>query len=385
MKIALFISNAGRNSGGPEMYEAELVRALSRIDRENDYHLYCAHPRGPEVVGVRQENFQYHVLQPSARAISMSTSLPLALRKLKPDAVHATFVPPLFAPDNMAYTLPCTSVWQCPEFFPPLIRLRLQLMCGIGVRRSKLVLCISEHVRDYLRERFGLPEDRLTYVPLGASMEFRPMSEAERRPVVVEKYGLDSPYFLFSGRWEARKNVLRLLVAFSQFKREDKNGVKLAFTGARTWAAREADELIRQLGIGEHIVDLGKTPMSDLPALYNGALAIMYPSLWESFGLVIVEAMRCGVPVLTSNVAAMSEVAGDAGILVNPRNVQQMAEAMAQLSRDKDLRLHLGEAGLERAKEFSWERTARLSLTAYEKIASLREDARGMHAVGSSH
>jgi glycosyltransferase involved in cell wall biosynthesis len=285
--------------------------------------------------------------------------------------VHSTFVPPPFVPKNMAYTLPCTSVWQCPEFFPALIRLRLQALCGIGVRRSKMVLCISHHVREFLMDRFNVPEERLPYVPLGASQSFRPMSLEERKPIVEEKYGLKSPYFLFSGRWEARKNVLRLLVAFSQFKQTDKNDVKLAFTGARTWASKEADELIRQLAIEPHVVDLGKTPMDELPALYSGALAITYPSLWESFGLVIVEAMRCGVPVLTSNVSAMPEIAGDAGVLVNPRNVQQMAEAMAQLSQDADLRKHLGEVGIERASEFSWDRTARLSLEAYKRIAML--------------
>ncbi len=371
MKIALFLSNAGRNSGGPEVYETELVRALAKIDSQNDYHLYCASAGGPAATGVKQDNFQHHVLTPSIRAISMSVTLPLQLRRLKADAVHSMIFPPPLVPQNMAYTLPCTSVWHCPDYYPALIRYRLQALCGIGVRGARMVLCISRHVFDYLRDEMKVPEERLAYVPLAASPSFRPLSEAARRPLVVEKYGLTFPYFLFSGRWEARKNIFRLLVAFSQFKRETRNDVKLVFTGARTWASGEADELIRQLGVGDDIVDLGKTPVSDLPALYGGSLAVVYPSLWESFGLVIVEAMRCGAPVLTSNVSAMPEIAGEAGILVNPRNVQQMAEAMTQLSGDAALRQHLSDAGIERSKEFSWEKTAKLSLETYRKISSL--------------
>lgn len=371
MKIALFLSNAGRNSGGPEVYETELVRGLAKIDQKNEYHLYCASERAPVTVGLTQDNFRFHILQPSARVVSMTTTLPMELRRLKADVVHSTFFPPAFVPDNMAYTVPCTSVWQCPEYYPALIRLRLRLLCGIGVRQSRQILCISHHVAEYLRDELGVPQEKLVYTPLAASPAFRPMTETERSPVVREKYKLDFPYFLFSGRWEARKNIIRLLVAFSQFKRETRNDVKLVFTGARNWASKEADELIRQLRIADDVVDLGKTPVADLPALYGGSLAVVYPSLWESFGLVIVEAMGCGVPVLTSNISSMPEIAGNAGVLVNPRNVQQMAEAMVQLSKDAALRQYLSEAGLERAKEFSWENTARLSLETYQRIASL--------------
>jgi glycosyltransferase involved in cell wall biosynthesis len=371
VKIALFLANAGRNSGGPEIYESQLVRQLARIDRENDYHLYCAHPAGPATVGVTQENFTFHVLKPSIRALSMGVTLPLSLHRLKPDVVHCTFVPPLFAPRNMAYTLPCTSVFQCPEVFPLAIRLRLQALCGLGVKAARLVFCISRHVEEYLTARLKVPADRLAYVPLAASEDFRPMTEAERRPVVQEKYGLNEPYFLFSGRWEPRKNVLRTLVAFHHFKRRFPSDVKLAFTGQRTWASRQADDLIRQLGLQSSFVDLGKTPTADLPALYSGAMAILFPSLWESFGLVLVEAMRCGTPVITSNTSAMPEIAGPGGVIVNPESTSNIADAMHRLSLDKGLRDQIGRAGLERGREFTWDRTARLSLDAYRRIVSL--------------
>lgn len=370
MKVALFLANAGKNSGGPEIYDVELMRALARIDQRNEYHAFFLFPGGPAAVGPRPDNVFYHVLQPSSAVVSLAASLPLALSRLQPDAVHSTFVPPALIPPRMAYTLPCTAPFECPQYYPRLIRLRLQALCGLGVHKSQMVMCISEHVREWARRATKLSEDRLPLVPLAANRLFRPMTEADRRPIVKEKYGLDSPYFLFSGRWEERKNLLRLLVAFAQFKRHHKTDYKLALTGQRTWAAREADHLIRQLRIERDVVDLGKSPVSDLPALYSGAAALMYPSLWESFGLPIVEAMSCGTPIVTSKLAAMPETAGKAALLVDPLNIQDMAEAMERLSRDEHLRAELGNEGLKRSREFSWEETARKSLHVYEMLAS---------------
>ena len=370
MKIALFLANAGKNSGGPEVYDVELMRSLARIDKQNEYHAFFLFENGPAAVGPRADNVFYHVLKPSIATLSVSMTLPMALKRLQPDVFHSTFIPPAFVPPRMAYTLPCTAVFECPQYYPLAIRLRLQALCGLGVKKASSLVCISEHVQQWAQETLGLHRDRTPLVPLAANTMFRPMTAEERRPVVEDKYGLKEPYFLFSGRWEERKNLLRLLVAFAQFKRHRKTDYKLALTGKRTWAAREADHLIRQLRLRDDVVDLGKSPLSDLPALYGGARALMYPSLWESFGLPIVEAMSCGTPIVTSKLAAMPETAGKAALLVDPFNIQDIAEAMDRLSQDQGLHQKLSQEGLQRAKEFGWERTARKSLEVYERIAS---------------
>ena len=370
MKIALFLGNAGKNSGGPEVYEMELMRSLAKIDKRNEYHVFFLFPDGPKKVGPPPDNFLYHVLGPGPRAVSLSITLPLALKRLRPDAVHATFIPPLFVPPHMAYTLPCTAVFERPGDYPLPIRLRLRLLCGLGIRHSQSVVCISEHLRNWVKRYTGLPEERLPLVPLGANTAFRPMTEEERRPVVLDKYGLVFPYFLFSGRWESRKNIRRLIQAFAQYKRETSTDFKLVLTGERTWAARNIEELIEELAIQEDVIDLGKSPLADLPAIYGGATALMYPSLWESFGLPIVEAMRCGTPVVTSNVSAMPETAGGAGLLVDPMKTEEIAGAMYRLSHDAGLRQSLRNAGLKRAEYFCWDRTAERSLEVYSHLAS---------------
>jgi glycosyltransferase involved in cell wall biosynthesis len=370
MRVALFFANAGRGGGGPEVYETNLLSSLAAIDKSTDYHVFCLDRRGPGKCHMKQDNIQFHVLRPRIRLLSMFTDLPWALKRFRPDVVHATFIPPPFPIPNLAYTLPCTAPFAKPEFYPMMIRWRLQYFCDLGVRKSRLVFCISRHVREYLRDRFKREEKHLPIVPLAANPAFRPIPALERQAALREKFGLDSPYFLFSGRWEARKNILRILEAFAQFKKNRASDYKLVFTGERTWAARESAEMIERLGIAAGVVDLGKSPLSDLPLLYAGASGVVHPSLWESFGLVLLEAMQSGTPLITSNLSAMPEIAGKAALLVDPYRVEEIAGAMDRIASDANLRRNLSQAGLERSKEFTWERTARESLAAYRYIAS---------------
>lgn len=372
MRIGLFLGSTGSNSGGPERYETELVRSLAAMDKSNEYEIFCLFKRGPDKVAVSQENFRYHTLWPSIRPISMLTSLPLALSRHRLNMLHATFLPPPITPHDYIFTLVCSSMFEHAEFYPLPIRIRLIALMGMAVRKAKLILCISKHIQDVIRERFRLPEERTAVTYLAASRHFLPIPEDECRPFLKERYKIDGPYFLFSGRWERRKNIARILEAFHQFKKESKSQTKLVLTGERTWAAAEAEEVIQRNNMTEEILDLGKSPVDELPYLYAGADALIYPSLWEGFGLPIVEAMQSGTPVLTSNNSSMAEIAGGAAVLVNPLSTSEIANAIHRLASDPQLRQKLRSQGLERAKLFSWEATARSTLAAYEQRAALR-------------
>jgi glycosyltransferase involved in cell wall biosynthesis len=142
-------------------------------------------------------------------------------------------------------------------------------------------------------------------------------------------------------------------------------------TGSRTWAAREADAIIAREKLRQEIIDVGKSPFEELPMLYSGADALIYPSLWEGFGMPIVEAMASGAPVITSNLSSMPEVAGGAALLVDPYSTTEIAEAMSRIVGDAGLRASLRDKGLERAKFFTWERTARRTLAAYRQMTAM--------------
>lgn len=368
MKVGLFVAFAGRNCGGPEVFECEVIRSLVQIEPRNEYHLYCLDGRAPEVIGVQADNVIYHVLQPANRVVSMFTSLPLAVARTQPDVFHGMVIPPPIIPRNLVCMLACSSLFYHPTFFPLPQRLRLKFLLYRAMPRSARVICVSKHVQDAMLDKFDIAQSRLPVIYPGVNKLFRPLPEEEKRKFVRERYGIDHPYFLFSGRWEQRKNVARTLQAFAKFNERSKTGHKLVLSGQRTWASREADQVISQLRLQNAIVDLGKTHVDELPFLYGAADAVLYASLWEGFGLPIVEGMACGTPVITSNLAAMPETAGGAALLVDPHSTESIAEGMQQIAGDSTLRARLSARGLKRASSFTWENTVRKTLDVYEEV-----------------
>jgi glycosyltransferase involved in cell wall biosynthesis len=369
MKIGLFMCFAGRRCGGPEVYEREIVRAMSAIAPQHQYHLYCVDRRAPAVIGLDTDAVVYHLLQPPLRVVSMLTTLPLAMLRTQPDVFHAPVLPPPFCPDNTIISMPCSSLVRHPEFYPPLIRMRLRFLLHRAIPKAAKVICVSHHVRDVVQERFEVPAERLPVIYPGISSMFRPIAANATRIHLEEQYGIRDPYLLVSGRWERRKNLVRTVEAFALFKRRFRTRHKLVLTGGRSWASMEVDRAIRRLGVGDMIRDLGKTPAEDLPFLYGGAAAVIYASLWEGFGLPIVEAMACGTPVVTSNVAAMPETAGGTALLVNPQSTEDIAAAMHRVTADTDFTERLRTQGLQHARRYTWENTARRVLDLYEEIA----------------
>lgn len=369
MKIGLFMAFAGRGAGGPETGEREIVREMWAAAPQHEYHLYCLDRRAPDAIGLKTENVVYHLLEPSFRAVSMLTSLPRAISRTRPDLFHAPAIPPLFFPKNFVMCMPCSSTIRHPEFYPPLIRMRLKFLVHRAIPKADQVICVSEHVREAVHDKFRVPPEQLPVIHPGASRLFRPIDDGEKKAFVEERYGIRSPYFLFSGRWEQRKNVARMLEAFALFKSDSRTEHKLVFTGQRTWASKEADAVIARLQLNGAIVDLGKTPTDELHYLYGAADALVYVSLWEGFGMPIVEAMACGTPVITSNLAAMPETAGNAALLVDPYSVEEIAASMYRIATDADLRAVLRARGLRRASLFTWEKTAHKTLDLYQQIA----------------
>jgi glycosyltransferase involved in cell wall biosynthesis len=383
MRIGLFICFAGRSCGGPEVYEREIVRAMVRMAPQHDFHLYCVDRRAAAVIDVPGQQAVYHLLRPSLRIVSMLTSLPLAISRTRPHVFHAPVIPPPFCPPDPIISMPCSSLLRHPEFYPPLIRLRLRFLLHRAVPKAAKVVCTSNHVRDVVQERFALDPDRLPVIYPGISPAYRPIEESEKRAHLRRTYGIRSPYFLFSGRWEHRKNVIRILQAFAEFKRRFRTDHALVLTGGRSWASAEALALIRTLNLRDAVLDLGKTAVDELPFLYGGADALVYASLWEGFGMPIVEAMACGTPVITSNVAAMPETAGGRALLVDPRSTAEIADAMHRISTDVGLRDRLRAEGLMHAQVFSWEKAARRTLDLYEEVASRgRVSAAAMRTTG---
>ena len=369
MRIGIFVLMAGRQAGGPETYEVELIRALAAIDRRNEYVVYCTTPAAIPAIGVTQDNVTYRVLGPRLRSIAVGVTLPALLVRDGIDFFHSTFTPPPFFTKQLVFTMHCMSNFTHPEFYSPLVAWRLNHLMKIALRRAACVLCVSRNVRDDVHQQFGVAGDRLAVAYNGVGSHFVRTPPEEARRLVASRFGIDYPYLLFVGKLQARKNVIRLVHAYARFRRETGSEAKLLLAGRKTATADGIDQAIAELGLGDHVVQAGYFAPTDLPVLYSAAQQFVFPSLWEGFGIPVVEAMACGTPVVTSTVTSLPEVAGDAAVLVDPTSVDDIAEAMVRIETSPDLRNTLVSRGLERAQQFTWANCARATLGAYAAVA----------------
>lgn len=256
-----------------------------------------------------------------------------------------------------------------PETFPLKYRLVFQVGFSAIRRQADMVIVPSESAREDVVRYLKVDQGRIVIIPYGCEERFRPVGDPERFEAVRRKYGLPERYVLFVGVLQPRKNVATLLRAFSLLVVEKLGqDLKLVVAGESGWGLTEIRKMVGSLGLQDRVVFAGSIEDEDLPDLYRGAHLFVYPSLYEGFGLPILEAMACGIPVITSNISSMPEVAGDAAVLVDPRDPEGLASAMASVLTDEALREKLGQKGIARARGFSWDAVARKTLEVYTSL-----------------
>jgi alpha-1,3-rhamnosyl/mannosyltransferase len=251
-----------------------------------------------------------------------------------------------------------------PEWHP---RARVKSMTYEIARSLEIadhILADSAATRDDIIKHFSVRSERISVIPLAADESFRPLPAAEIQQVLSAWGLVPDGYLLFMGTIEPRKNLPRLLQAVEL---AGSRIGPLVIVGADGWGSDEVARHVEKLQRAGSLSYLGYVPDNVRPALINGARAFVYPSLYEGFGLPVLEAMACGVPVLASNVTSLPEVVGNAGLLIDPCDVDVIARGMVRLWQDEALRDELSVRGLERARGFSWERTASQTLSAYAR------------------
>lgn len=370
MRIGIFVAEAGRSAGGPETYEIHLLRALAELDKRNEYIVYCTHQGAVDAIGVQQDNFAYRVLQPASRWISVPVSLPAMLVRDGVKFFHATMVPPPLSPKTYCLSILCFSNWAHPEFYPKHIVRRLNFLLDIGVKKARYLLCNSRNLQDYIHDAFKVEDERMSVTYLGVGEEFAPMEREAARAVLRERYGVDVPYVLFVGKHQERKNVFRVIEAYERYRRESGSAARLLLVGREPSATDAIQQKIDALGLAAHVQRISYVPYGDLPYLYRAAEMFLFPSLWEGFGLPVIESMACGTPVITSNVTSLPEIAGDGAVVIDPESVEQMVEGMLKLHRDEPFRSELVDRGFARARRFTWKECAQSTLEVYERMAA---------------
>jgi glycosyltransferase involved in cell wall biosynthesis len=231
-----------------------------------------------------------------------------------------------------------------------------------------MIITISQNTKNDCIKYLKIPENRIKVIYLAADKIYQPINNKhEIEEEIYKKYNIQIPFIIYVGTLEKRKNVSTLIKAFYRLKRI-KIPHKLVIVGKKGWLYNDIFKTIESMKIQEDVIFTGYVPEEDLVKLYNLADLFVYPSYYEGFGLPPLEAMACGCPVITSNTSSLPEVVGDAGILVDPYDVEGLAKAMYEVLKDESFRIELAKKGLERAKLFSWRKTSEETWKVYEEV-----------------
>jgi glycosyltransferase involved in cell wall biosynthesis len=249
------------------------------------------------------------------------------------------------------------------QVFPETVRARTKMMLDANMkkacRRADAILTVSEFSKSEIIKYLDVNPEKITVMPLGIRKErFHSGYTEAQIKIVKEKYRLPSEYLLYLGTLEPRKNIERLVEAYGLLKKENQQIPPLILVGRKGWMYETIFSKIQELNLEDSVWSTGYAENDDVPILLSGAMAFLFPSIYEGFGMPPLEAMACGTPVLTSNVSSLPEVAGECAVLVDPFSVESIRDGMKRLVEDSALRKELSQKGLKRAEQFTWSRTA---------------------------
>jgi glycosyltransferase involved in cell wall biosynthesis len=376
VRVGFLTYGLDRKPTGIGRYSLELLRSLSAHRPDCEIVVLATEPQ--DVFGLF-ESYEYHRIPGCQTLPALITygnvAISRAARSLDLDIVHDPngIAPFLLMPSNIR------TIVTLHDAFPFvhssehnwLDNLRYRWYLPTAISRTDRVITVSTCSRDDLQLYLRISPEKLDVVPEGVSELFHPLSD-DRVHIdleILDRHSITSPYFLYTGALNGRKNISGLLNAFRRVLLEDPN-VQLVIVGKRQWKLPPIDGLIDQLGIANSVCFTGYVADADLPALYRSARAFVFPTFYEGFGLPPLEAMACGAPVITSNRSSLPEVTGDAALLVDPFDIESIANAMKRVNAEPALREDLRRKGLQRAARFTWKNSADETASVYH--ASLR-------------
>jgi glycosyltransferase involved in cell wall biosynthesis len=384
VRIGIDYTSAVFQSAGIGRLTRNIVDGLAQIDRQNEYTLLVQGRSLPHAQrstgacnmasGIRAANFRTVRTWINERwwhRIWFRLRLPLAVEwAIGPvDLFHSPdfTLPPVRRGTRTVVTVHDLSFVRMPECFEPALLAYLMAHVPRAVARADWVLADSESTRQDLIELLGAPADRTSVIYPGIEPRFRPVIDADALQHVRVKYDLPEHFVLSLGTVQPRKNYVGLMRAFAQLSEPD---LSLFVAGGQGWLSDEIYRAAAELGLDTRVRFLGFVDDVDLPALYSAAALFALPSLYEGFGIPLLEAMACGTPIVAADNSSLPEVVGDAGVLVDAHDTDALAQAMQQLLADTEQRQRLVQRGLARARRFTWQRAAEQLLCTYRRVGA---------------
>ena len=358
-----------KNKHGMDYVVLQEIKELQQIDTENEYYVFVK--PGEDRCVESTNNVHIIELKCPSYPLWEQWALPRAAKKYGVEILHCTSnTAPIWCDIPLVLTLHDII------FLEPRDKQNHSLYQNMGwlyrrldvpriLNKCRRIITVSKFEMENIISKLGIPRERMAMIYNGYNNWFKPIEETSD---VTKKYISDEGYFFFLGNTDPKKNTERTLVAYSKYLQQSDVKRKLLMADLDAEYMNGIIQRNHIENIKEHILMPGYIVNSDLPYIYNGAFAFLYTSLRESFGIPLLEAMACGTPVITSNTSSMPEIAGHNAILVNPESSDEIAEMMLQLERDEDFYEKQKAIGLERAKLFSWRKTAEQLLRLYQEV-----------------
>lgn len=367
MRIGIDAHFVGVRHGGNEHHFGNVIRRLAAQDPAGDeFHVFNYGGRGAGVLP--GPPFRVVPLRMSSVSLQRGLEIPMLDRRLGLDVLHVPFNVLPVGRSRKVVTIHDLAFLHVGDTFGRLERQRMSLLTAFSARRADRIFAVSEYSRQDIARTYRIPEDRITVTPNAVdASEFRILPEPER-DAFRKAHGLPDAFLLYVGTLQPRKNVLNLLRAFDRMAADGRKDVHLVLVGRKGWIYEDIFRFIRERGLGDRVRHLENVGQEELAGLYNAALALVFPSVFEGFGMPLLEAMACGCPVASSNVTSMPEIYGDAALPFDPADVGEMASRMRQIADDAALRRDLASKGLANLGRYSWEATADIVRKAYRSL-----------------
>jgi glycosyltransferase involved in cell wall biosynthesis len=371
MRVGIDAHCLGQKKTGNETYTYSLVKHLSLLERDGvDYVVYLTERGEEQSTLFSDTSIRSKLIRPANPLIRIPIGFAIESRVQRLDVLHAQYLLPHHLRCRTVLTVHDVLYERYPEFFTKSDYYRHRIGVRWSCRKADHIITVSESSKRDLVELYGLDPERITVTYLGPDACYRPLDEAQAKKHLRENYGIEDDFILYVGAIQPRKNIPRLLSAFARMKRERHSPHKLVIVGPKAWLSGDSFRSLEDSPARKDVILTGYVPRVDLPYFYNAAVVFIYVSMCEGFGLPVVEAMACGTPTITSRGSSLEEIAGEAAVLVDPRDDEGIASVMERVLWDCDLRVRLRELGLARSKEFSCHKMALQTQEIYRRLMS---------------
>jgi glycosyltransferase involved in cell wall biosynthesis len=362
----------GRHLTGNEVYVRSLLDGFSTVDDKSQFVAYISTPEASKTIPRRFVTREVS-RNPFAR---LGADLSRQLRRDRPALIHVQYTAPLACPVPVVVSVHDVSFLEHPEYFPAARALQLRFTVKRTVARAARVITVSEFSRRAISRAYGLDEEDIAVVPNAAASLFRPLPYDAAAAWVWRRFEIRPPFILNVGDLQVRKNQAGLIRAFAEMVRAyPQLPHRLVLAGKDAWHGDAVRRAAFESGVEDRIHFLGFVSDEELLQLYNGCEFFVFPSLYEGFGLPVVEAMACGRPVACSNNSGVYEVADSSTILFDPHSTREVTRAMLDLALDPALRARMGRLAHHRAGRFSWRKAAERTLEVYHEVARVSAPA----------